>query len=111
MALNKKALDQLAARAIVRPHVAKLLAQYQRHTLRIGRLQRVLDPDDTDAIGNPVSGNDDSYRAEIERREAQVAQLVPHLEIALSAPLSAAEQKQVKQRAAKLAAFKQSLGL
>lgn len=78
-------LAKLSKLAGSRARVAKNLQLYHRHTTRIRALERVLDPNDKHAIGNPVSGNPDSYRAEIARREADLEKVSAYLRGVLSA--------------------------
>lgn len=74
-----------------RPRLVTRLQAYDRHVSRIRSLKRVLDPNDTDAIGNSTSGNEESYRAEIARRSAELARMVPQMRQTLkSAPRAGA---------------------
>lgn len=87
--LTDDELGLLQTRAEERPRLAKRIQTYLRNVTRIHTLERVLDPDDVNAIGNPTSGNEESYRAEIARRQAELTAIVPELKRSLAAATEA----------------------
>lgn len=72
MALKKAEMESVTKLAKSNQKVARLGNQYLRHRERIKRLERVLDPEDVNAVlvGN---GTEETVKAEIERRTAQMA--------------------------------------
>lgn len=69
--LTSEQLQQAAA--VGRGSVNKALVAYRRHTTRIRTLERVLDPADTNAIGDMT--HRESYVAELERRRDELAEV------------------------------------